>query len=159
MKEYEVKNWMRDKIKEICHYSQMQVFATSYYQRNYFQQQIDEVEEGIYQMYLEGYRMPRDNEEIGVQHEDNRIFHQQEQKAQPKVFTLEELSNYDGANGKEAYVAVDGTVYDVTMEIGWAGGTHFGLYAGKDLTDYFMGCHRGILEVLQNVPKVGTLST
>ncbi len=32
---------MSDNIREICHLSQMQVFATSYYQKNYFQRQID----------------------------------------------------------------------------------------------------------------------
>ncbi len=31
-----------------------------------------------------------------------------------KIFTLDELKNYDGKEGRKAYIAVDGVVYDVT---------------------------------------------
>lgn len=74
-----------------------------------------------------------------------------------RVFTVEELSQYDGSNGKPAYVAVNDIVYDVSLEATWGGGTHFSLYAGKDLTAQFNGCHGGMLEVLKNLPKVGIL--
>lgn len=73
------------------------------------------------------------------------------------VFTVEKLVQYDGSNGKPAYVAVNGIVYDVSLEATWGGGTHFGLYAGKDLTTQFNGCHGGKLEILKNLPKVGVL--
>jgi len=39
-----------------------------------------------------------------------------------KEFTLEELSQYDGSNGKPAYVAIEGVVYDLSKELTWAGG-------------------------------------
>ena len=29
-----------------------------------------------------------------------------------KIFTLDELKNYDGKEGRKAYIAVDGVVYD-----------------------------------------------
>lgn len=74
-----------------------------------------------------------------------------------RVFTVEELAQYDGANGKPAYVAVKGIIYDVSLEATWGGGTHFSLYAGKDLTAQFNGCHGGRLEVLRNIPQVGVL--
>lgn len=74
-----------------------------------------------------------------------------------KEFTLEELATYDGSGGREAYVAVNGTVYDISKEATWGGGTHFGLYAGKDLSGEFMGCHKGMLEILNKLPKVGLL--
>lgn len=73
-----------------------------------------------------------------------------------REFTIEELANYDGSNGKPAYVAIDGIVYDVSLEATWGGSTHFGLYAGKDLTNEFTSCH-GNIEILQNLPKVGVL--
>ncbi|CAH2213928.1 cytochrome b5 domain-containing protein [Tepidibacter aestuarii] len=73
-----------------------------------------------------------------------------------RKFTVEELSEYDGSNGKPAYVAVNGIVYDLSNEITWGGGTHFGLYSGKDLTNEFMKCH-GKEEILNNLPKVGVL--
>lgn len=75
---------------------------------------------------------------------------------QQKQFTLDELAQYDGSNGKPAYVAVEGIVYDVSKVAAWAGGIHFGLKAGKDLTEEFNSCH-GMIKILNNVPKVGIL--
>lgn len=77
---------------------------------------------------------------------------------QTKEFTLEELSRYDGTMGKSAYVAVNGTVYDVSNEATWGGASHFGLIAGKDLTSQFNGCH-GNASILSNLSKVGTLKS
>jgi predicted heme/steroid binding protein len=51
------------------------------------------------------------------------------------VFTIEELSEYDGQDGRPAYVAVDGIVYDVTDNEMWEGGTHPGGHqASEELT-------------------------
>lgn len=74
-----------------------------------------------------------------------------------RVFTALELSQNDGLNGRPAYVAVNGIVYDVSLVSAWEGGTHFGLYAGKDLSEYFNVCHAGSLDVLKNLPIVGVL--
>ncbi|MTI71473.1 MAG: steroid-binding protein [Firmicutes bacterium] len=74
-----------------------------------------------------------------------------------KEFTLEELSYYDGSNGRDSYVAVDGIVYDLSLEATWGGGTHFGLYAGKDLTSQFKGCHQDMRSILDKLPKVGVI--
>ncbi|PRR82648.1 cytochrome b5 domain-containing protein [Clostridium vincentii] len=73
-----------------------------------------------------------------------------------KEFTLEELSQYDGSNGKPAYVAIEGIVYDLSKESTWAGGTHFNLTAGKDLTVQFKSCH-GMSQITNNLLKVGYL--
>jgi len=73
-----------------------------------------------------------------------------------KTFTLEELAKYDGKDGNPAYVAVNGVVYDVTNNAAWAAATHFGLSAGKDLTNQFASCHAGA-NILNMLPKVGTL--
>lgn len=76
-----------------------------------------------------------------------------------KEFTLEELNKYDGSNGRPAYVAVNGTVYDVSYEATWGGGgTHFGLYSGKDLSSEFRGCHKDVMEILNTLPKIGTIT-
>ena len=71
-------------------------------------------------------------------------------------FKLSELSNFNGTGGKPAYVAVNGVVYDVSNEATWAGASHFGLIAGKDLSDQFNSCH-GMTEVLSKLTKVGVL--
>ena len=75
---------------------------------------------------------------------------------QQKEFTLEELSQYTGGNGKPAYVAIEDIVYDISNSKAWGGGTHFELIAGQDLTSEFNSCH-GIIDILTNAPKVGIL--
>lgn len=73
------------------------------------------------------------------------------------AFTIEEIqNNYNGENGKPAYVVVDNIVFDVSNVDSWGGGTHHGLYAGSDLSVEFNNCHKGIIEMLKNVaPIVG----
>ena len=78
------------------------------------------------------------------------------QRANESTFTLAELSKYDGKSGNPAYVAVDGVVYDVSVSPAWGGGTHFGLYSGKDLTTEFKSCHN-IMGILSKLPKVGVM--
>ncbi len=73
-----------------------------------------------------------------------------------KDFTLEELAKFNGKDGNPAYVAVNGTVYDVTDNAAWAAATHFGLTAGKDLTDEFASCHGG-QSILNKLKVVGKL--
>lgn len=52
-----------------------------------------------------------------------------------RIFTEEELRQYDGANGRPVYIACNGIVYDVTQAPLWRTGLHQDLhYAGLDLT-------------------------
>jgi len=50
-------------------------------------------------------------------------------------FTIQELSGFNGKNGKPAYVAYKGKVYDVTDSNLWTDGDHLGHAAGEDLTE------------------------
>lgn len=77
--------------------------------------------------------------------------------ASSQTFTLEDLKQYNGQNGNPAYVAVDGTVYDVTNANGWKDGKHqSGIVAGEDLTDALSGSPHGD-SVLEDLPVIGTL--
>ena len=73
------------------------------------------------------------------------------------VFTKEQLSEYDGQNRNKIYIAVDGIVYDVTDKDTWSGGRHYGVAAGKDLTNYFNNCHKNQRDILNKLEIVGRL--
>ncbi len=190
MDEFEMKRRIYGYIKEMCHYSQMQVFATSYYQKNYFQMQIDDATGALISLYTDLWKSPEHQirshsyhdqendtqsyEQMAIQNQSpfqEQLLPQTEQQSTPqeqpvpapessvepeqRSFTVEELAYYDGSNGKPAYVAVDGIVYNVSEVARWAGGRHFGLRAGKDQSSQFKGCHLGIMDRLNRLPKVG----
>ncbi len=71
----------------------------------------------------------------------------------PRIFTLQELAQYNGQNGQPAYVAVDGIVYD--MSIVFRNGDHHGYSAGQDLSSAFHDKHSQ--DYLSRVPVVGKL--
>lgn len=71
-------------------------------------------------------------------------------------FTLEELKTYDGREGRPAYIAVNGVVYDVIDAASWAGATHFGLRAGEDVSAGFLSCHTN-QEILDKLKVVGRI--
>ena len=74
-----------------------------------------------------------------------------------ETFTIDELAKFNGKNGNPAYVAVNGVIYDVTNNAAWAAATHFGLTAGRDLTNQFSSCHQGQQQILNTLPVVGRL--
>ncbi len=74
-----------------------------------------------------------------------------------KEFTLAELAEYHGAEGRRAYIAFKGRVYDVSDSALWAGGEHMVVHlAGRDLTGEFAEAPHGE-EVFQRYPQVGVL--
>lgn len=76
--------------------------------------------------------------------------------AKVKDFTLDELATYNGKDGKPAYVAVDGKVYDVTGIAAWTEGAHNGAMAGTDISEGIQASPHG-LSKLEGLPLVGTL--
>ncbi len=83
---------------------------------------------------------------------EERMNHTEDKKS----FTKEELSKYNGKNGKPSYVAVNGVVYDVSSVVAWQNDTHFGMIPGNELTSDFNACHPGS-ERLTTLPMVGKL--
>jgi predicted heme/steroid binding protein len=72
-------------------------------------------------------------------------------------FTLAELLEFDGRNGKRAYIAVNGFVYDVTDSSFWRNGGHNGFQAGRDLTDAIINQSPHGLSNLSLVPVIGII--
>ena len=71
--------------------------------------------------------------------------------------TLAELADYDGRDGRRAYVAVNGTVYDVSDSPLWAKGLHPPDHqAGHDLTEELTRAPH-VRAVVERFPVVGTL--
>lgn len=73
------------------------------------------------------------------------------------ILTKEELLKFDGSNGNPAYVAIDGIIYDVTKNRTWLDGVHFGLVAGRDLTEEINSCHDNKEAILSKLTPVGKL--
>lgn len=71
--------------------------------------------------------------------------------------TLEELNYFDGREGRKAYVAVSGKVYDLTESPMWQEGNHQQMHqAGCDLTEELQGAPH-IRSVVDRFPVVGSL--
>jgi predicted heme/steroid binding protein len=70
-----------------------------------------------------------------------------------KVFTASELSAYDGNDGAPEYIAINGTVYDITNFNLLKSGKHHGVTGGRDVTDIFV--HKPA--ILKRLPVVGIL--
>lgn len=78
-------------------------------------------------------------------------------EAQQLLLTLEDLKQYDGQNGRPAYVAIGGVIYDLSNVSTWPGGRHQGNTAGKDLTDVLKNQSPHGTRVLSNLRVVGKL--
>jgi len=76
-----------------------------------------------------------------------------------REFTLEELKRYDGRDGRPAYIAYKGKVYEVTESDLWISGDHQGQHeAGKDITNEMKHAPHGE-EMLERVKLIGVLAS
>ena len=74
-----------------------------------------------------------------------------------REFTPEELTRFDGREGRPAYVGYQGKVYDVSGSFLWQRGRHQALHrAGEDLSGALPRAPHGP-ELLERFPLVGTL--
>jgi predicted heme/steroid binding protein len=74
-----------------------------------------------------------------------------------RKFTLEELKQYDGKDGRPCYIGYKGKVYDVTDDYLWIDGDHQGQHeAGKDLTEEMALAPHGE-ETLERIKLIGVL--
>jgi predicted heme/steroid binding protein len=71
--------------------------------------------------------------------------------------TREELAGYDGREGRPAYVAVHGKIYDFTGSRLWATGSHLQQHqAGQDLTEALLKAPH-VRAVVERFPVVGQI--
>jgi predicted heme/steroid binding protein len=74
-----------------------------------------------------------------------------------KDLTPDELSQFDGKEGRPAYFAYSGKIYDATGRRMWKGGNHVGKHlAGSDLTDALKRAPHGEDKVV-SLPLAGRL--
>jgi predicted heme/steroid binding protein len=78
-----------------------------------------------------------------------------------KTFALAELAQFDGKDGRPAYVAVDGVVYDVSGSAQWPQGDHtpcnLDAMAGKDLSEVLKQSPARMRALIEAQPVVGKL--
>ncbi|MEI7942077.1 MAG: hypothetical protein WCH76_02785 [Candidatus Riflemargulisbacteria bacterium] len=74
----------------------------------------------------------------------------------PYNLTIKELKNFNGKDGKKAFIAVNGTIYDVSGQKAWVSGNHKGVDAGQDVSKEILKAPHGItvLDKLNIVGKV-----
>lgn len=73
-------------------------------------------------------------------------------------FDRESLAKHNGKEGRQALVAVDGKVYDVTGNRLWKNGVHMNRHqAGVDLTEAITASPHG-MDVLEKIQLKGTLA-
>ncbi|WP_205618446.1 cytochrome b5 domain-containing protein [Corynebacterium freiburgense] len=96
-------------------------------------------------------------EHVGDRTKLERVFNDDEQRiiASNKL-TSDELAEYNGEDGKPAYVAIDSVVYDVSNIPSWARGKHHGVPAGTDATEKFVQSNHQ-KQTLQNMKVVGSI--
>lgn len=71
--------------------------------------------------------------------------------------TLAELASYNGQNGRRAYIAVNGTIYDVTDSPRWENGLHPPDHqAGRDMTEELAKAPH-VRAVVERFPVIGRL--
>jgi predicted heme/steroid binding protein/uncharacterized membrane protein len=81
----------------------------------------------------------------------------QEQVTGQRRFTPEELAQFDGKDGRAAYVAYRGKVYDVTESKLWRNGVHVRAHsAGEELTDAMLAAPHDD-DVMERMAVVGIL--
>ncbi len=74
-----------------------------------------------------------------------------------REFTLQELARFDARDGRPAYVAYNGRVYDVSESFLWRGARHQAMHrAGEDLTEAMRLAPHGP-EFLEGFPIVGVI--
>ncbi len=77
--------------------------------------------------------------------------------AKEREFTLEELARFDGVDGRPAYLAYQGKVYDVSVSSMFENGDHMGAHqAGGDLTEAMAEAPHGD-EVLDGFAPIGII--
>ncbi|MBI5048839.1 MAG: cytochrome B5 [Deltaproteobacteria bacterium] len=74
-----------------------------------------------------------------------------------KKFSRQDIQNFDGKDGRAAYIVYNGKVYDVTDSVFWTNGNHLESHpAGADLTSELENAPHGP-EVFDGIVKVGIL--
>jgi len=71
--------------------------------------------------------------------------------------TKEELAGFDGREGRKAYVAVNGKIFDVTKSPYWQEGNHQNVHqAGTDLSADLLNAPH-VRSVIERFPVIATL--
>jgi len=74
-----------------------------------------------------------------------------------QTLTMDELARFDGREGRRAFIAYEGHIYDVSDSKPWKGGIHFGKHrAGLDLSAFLEQAPHD-RQKLFSLPRVGRL--
>ena len=88
---------------------------------------------------------------------DVNVSSDEEKQQELEVMTMEMVMENDGQDGRNAYIVVEGIVYDVTNSPRWRDGQHNGFQAGNDLTNEILKESPHGTRVLNNIEAVGRI--
>ncbi|MDK0708863.1 cytochrome b5 domain-containing protein [Clostridium perfringens] len=74
------------------------------------------------------------------------------------ILTKEELANFNGENGNQAYISIDGIIYDVSNVELFKQSPYNSLKLGSDVTEAFYELNYGDESILIDIPMVGLLA-
>ena len=87
---------------------------------------------------------------------DEVSFHNKKRDNGMLKLTEKELALYNGENGMPAYIAVDGTIYDISNVPQLKDESHLGIKPGADYSELFKKCHNSDKNILSKLKVVGT---
>ena len=74
-----------------------------------------------------------------------------------RIFTLKELEEFDGKEGRPFYVVFEGKVYDLSKSQLWIEGSHMGIHTRDENLSETIKEAPHTKETLERLPVIGTL--
>ena len=109
---------------------------------------------GGYQEVIQDDEQQEDGQDVA---EEESSVNEDNSSEDLPIMTMEEVAENDGRDGNNAYIVVEGIVYDVTNSRRWSGGNHNGFQAGQDLTEKIIGVSPHGRRVLDNMEEIGRI--
>lgn len=127
---------------------------------NFFEEKFEQINKLKYLMTLAGknsqYRIYKEKiEDVFKEFKSEYI---REETTDMLILTKEELANFNGENGNQAYISIDGIIYDVSNVDLFKQSPYNNLKFGTDVKETFDELNNRDESILRDIPIVGLLA-